>query len=125
MVLVVLRTCFAAYADKDALVFRDYATEKLGIPSNQIKTLINEDAEIGEMLLSIRKWIRRSTKAGKAMSMCFMGHGIATADGDAYIIPYDGRKEIDLLDRTALRQKELFEEIAKAEPRNVTIFLDA
>ena len=116
----------AAYADKDALVFRDYATEKLGIPDNQIKLLINNEAEIGEVLLGIRKWIRRSTKSGKTdVYVFYAGHGIATASGAAYILPYDGRPEVDLLDRTALLQKELFAEIKKANPRNVTIFLDA
>ena len=116
----------SAYADKDALVFRDYATEKLGIPGNQIKTLINEKADIGEVLLSIRKWIRRSTKPNKTdVYVFYAGHGIATAAGEAYILPYDGRPEVDLLDRTALLQKELFAEIEKANPRNVTIFLDA
>ena len=53
------------------------------------------------------------------------GHGIITASGETYILPYDGRPAIDLLDRTALLQKELFAEIEKANPRNVTIFLDA
>lgn len=116
----------AAYADKDALVFRDYATEKLGIPDNQIKLLINNEAEIGEVLLGIRKWIRRSTSPGKTdVYVFYAGHGIATASGEAYILPYDGRPEVDLLDRTALLQKELFAEIEKAKPRNVTIFLDA
>ena len=116
----------AAYADKDALVFRDYVTEKLGIPESRIKTLINEEADIGEVLLGIRKWIRRSTKPGKTdVYVFYAGHGIATASGEAYILPYDGRPEVDLLDRTALLQKELFTEIDKAKPRNVTIFLDA
>ena len=116
----------AAYADKDALMFRDYAAEKLGIPESRIKTLINEDAEIGEVLLGIRKWIRRSAKPDKTdVYIFYAGHGIATANGEAYILPYDGRPEVDLLDRTALLQKELFAEIDKAKPRNVTIFLDA
>ena len=116
----------AAYADKDALMFRDYAAEKLGIPESHIKTLINEDADIGEVLLGIRKWIRRSTKPDKTdVFVFYAGHGIATATGEAYILPYDGRPEVDLLDRTALLQKELFAEIDKANPRNVTIFLDA
>ena len=116
----------AAYADKDALMFRDYAAEKLGIPESRIKTLINEDADIGEVLLGIRKWIRRSTKPDKTdVFVFYAGHGIATATGEAYILPYDGRPEVDLLDRTALLQKELFAEIDKANPRNVTIFLDA
>jgi hypothetical protein len=116
----------AAYADKDALMFRDYAAEKLGIPENRIKTLINEDADIGEVLLGIRKWIRRSTKPDKTdVFVFYAGHGITTAIGEAYILPYDGRPEVDLLDRTALLQKELFAEIDKANPRNVTIFLDA
>ena len=66
----------AAYADKDALVFRDYATEKLGVPDNQIKTLINKEADIGEVLLGIRKWIRRSTKPDKTdVYVFYAGHG--------------------------------------------------
>lgn len=117
-------TVDAAYADKDALMFKDYATEKLGIPSNRIKTLINNEADISGMLLGVRKWLRRSSKANESdVYVFYAGHGITTPDREAYLFPYDGVTEV--LDRTALLQKDLFSEIEKANPRNVTIFLDA
>jgi uncharacterized caspase-like protein len=39
-----------------------------------------------------------------------------------YLLPHDGSPR--LLDRTALLRKELFRDIAKANPRSVTAFLD-
>ncbi len=117
-------TVDAAYADKDALMFQDYATEKLGIPSNRIKTLINNEADIRGMLLGVRKWLRRSSKPNESdVHVFYAGHGITTPEREAYLFPYDGAT--DVLDRTALLQKDLFSEIEKANPRNVTIFLDA
>ena len=116
----------AKYADSDALMFRDYASEKLGIPEGRIKTLVNGDATIAEILLSIRKWLRRSTNQDKTdIYVFFAGHGLATPEGKAYLIPFDGRPELEVLDRTALLQSEFFEEIAAAKPRSVTVFLDA
>ena len=52
----------AIYADTDAMVFRDYASEKLGIPDNRIKTLVNDGADEREMLLAIQSWLLRSVK---------------------------------------------------------------
>ena len=116
----------AKYADSDALMFEDYASEKLGVPEERIKTLVNGEADIAEILLSIKKWLRRSTKPDKTdIYVFFAGHGLAAPEGQAYLIPFDGRPELELLERTALLQKELFEEIAAANPRNVTVFLDA
>ncbi len=119
-------TIAAKYADSDALMFKDYASEKLGVPEERIKTLVNSEADIAEILLSIKKWLRRSTKPDRSdIYVFFAGHGLAAPDGQAYLIPFDGRPELELLERTALLKKELFEEIATARPRNVTVFLDA
>ena len=56
----------AIYADKDAKMFRDYAAEKLGIPENRIKTLLNDKAEYAEILLTTKDWLRRASKANKS-----------------------------------------------------------
>ena len=64
--------------------------------------------------------------SGKAKQMCsffFAGHGLASEDGKKmYLLPYDGAPE--LLDKTALLRKELFDDIAGTGPRSVTVFLD-
>ena len=41
----------AIYADSDAKVFQDYAIEKLGVPRNRVKTLVNDGADEKDMLL--------------------------------------------------------------------------
>jgi hypothetical protein len=114
----------AIYADKDAQVFADYATEKLGIPANRIKTLVNNGAGERELLLSVRSWLSRASKQGKTdVYVFFAGHGLASDDGQKmYLLPYDGAPE--LLDKTAILRDELFADISAANPRSVTVFLD-
>ena len=114
----------AIYADSDAKMFRDYATEKLGIPDNRIETLINDGAELTDMLLSVKNWLARSVKQDRTdVYVFFAGHGLASDDGEKmYLLPYDGSPQ--LLDRTAILRDELFSDIAAANPRSVTVFLD-
>ncbi|EHI48355.1 hypothetical protein HIMB100_00019370 [SAR116 cluster alpha proteobacterium HIMB100] len=114
----------AIYADSDAKMFRDYATEKLGIPDNRIETLINDGAELTDMLRSIKNWLARSVKQDKTdVYVFFAGHGLASDDGEKmYLLPYDGAPQF--LDRTAILRDELFSDIAAANPRSVTVFLD-
>ncbi len=58
------------------------------------------------------------------MSMCsLLGHGLASDDGqNMYLLPYDGSPE--LLDEPLSFVTELFSDIASANPRSVTVFLD-
>ncbi len=114
----------AIYADKDAQQFYDYARMKLGIPAKNIKELVNNKADLGEIALAVQDWIARSTKQGKTdVYIYFAGHGLASDDGkDMYLLPYDGRPR--LLNKTALLRDELFADIKKANPRSVTVFLD-
>ena len=92
----------ALYADRDAKMFRDYASEKLGIPENRIKTLLNDKAEYAEILLTTKDWLRRASKANKSdIYIFFAGHGLASDDGkNMFLLPYDGRPR--LLNDTAL-----------------------
>ncbi len=53
----------------------------------------------------------------------FAGHGLASDNGEqTYLLPYDGAPE--LLDDTAIARERLFSDIAAANPRSVTVFLD-
>ena len=114
----------AVYADKDAQYFHDYASLKLGIPDNKIKTMVNAKAEQGDVILAVKDWIRRSSIPGKTdVYVFFAGHGLASDNGEQmYLLPYDGRPR--LLNKTAILRQELFDDIAAANPRSVTIFLD-
>ena len=114
----------AVFADSDAMMFRDYASEKLGIPESRIKTLVNDGADERELLLSVKSWLARASKQGKSdVYVFFAGHGLASDNGEKmYLLPYDGSPE--LLDDTAILRDRLFSDIASANPRSVTVFLD-
>jgi hypothetical protein len=114
----------ANYADSDAQVFSDYATQKLGIPANRVKTLLNNSADESGMLLAVKRWLSRASKQGKTdVYVFFAGHGLASDDGQKmYLLPYDGAPE--LLDDTAILRDRLFSDISAANPRSVTVFLD-
>jgi len=114
----------AIYADGDAKVFRDYAAEKLGVPRSRIKALVNDQANEKEVLLASKRWISRAVKQEQSdVYIFFAGHGLASDDGEKmYLLPYDGTPE--LLDKTAILRQELFSDIAAANPRSVTVFLD-
>jgi len=114
----------ALYADKDAQQFYDYATMKLGIPSGNIKELVNDKADLGEILINVKEWLRRSAKPNQSdIFIYFAGHGLASQDGSKmYLLPYDGRPR--LLENTALLRDELFKDIQQANPKSVTVFLD-
>ena len=114
----------AIYADSDAKVFSDYAVQKLGIPANRVKTLVNKNADEAGMLLATKRWLTRTAKKGKTdVFIFYAGHGLASDDGSKmYLLPYDGAPE--LLDDTAILRDRLFSDVAAANPRSVTVFLD-
>ena len=114
----------AVFADADAMMFRDYASEKLGIPDSRIKTMVNDGAGERELLLSVKSWLSRSVKQNQSdVYIFFAGHGLASDDGSKmYLLPYDGAPE--LLDDTAILRDRLFSDVAAANPRSVTVFLD-
>ena len=114
----------AVYADTDAHVFADYATQKLGVPAERVKTLVNDAADEKGMLLAVKRWLKRAAKNGKSdVYVFFAGHGLASDDGkQMYLLPYDGAPE--LLDDTAILRDRLFNDIASSNPRSVTVFFD-
>ena len=114
----------AIYADTDAEVFQDYAVEKLGVPADRVKTLVNDAADERGVLLAVMRWLTRTAEPGQSdVYIFFAGHGLASDDGEKmFLLPYDGAPE--LLDKTAILRDELFADIAAANPRSVTVFLD-
>ena len=114
----------AAYADKDAQTFYDYAMLKLGIPANNIKELVNTNADEADVRLAVKDWIARITKQGRSdVYVFFAGHGLADQTGKKmFLLPHDG--EPRLLEDTAISRERLFSDIAAANPRSVTVFLD-
>jgi len=113
----------AAFADKDAQYFYDYATLKLGVPEENILELINEKADRIEFKLAVRNWLASVAASDTDLYVFFAGHGMGSDDGKSmFLLPYDGTPA--LLEDSAIRRDQLFSDIAALKPKSVTVFLD-
>jgi len=115
----------ADFANRDASIFVDYARRALGIPTENIRLLLDEKADSIEMLRTFRNWLPTRVNRGKTdVYVFFSGHGLPAADGRGlYFLPHEVDK--DLLDRTAVTQKEVVEAIERTTPKSVTMFIDS
>ena len=113
----------AIYADRDAQYFQDYAALKLGIPDNQIFSLVNDEADKVEITKAVKNWLlRMSAKDKTDVYVFFAGHGLASSDGsNMFLLPYDGDPE--LLEDSAIDRTQCYRHPA-ISPRSVA-FLDS
>ena len=118
------RTPQASFANRDAKYFYEYARLSFGIPNENIKLLVDNDANLIQSLGVLNKWLPgKINKNETDLFIFFAGHGLASNDGEElYLLPQDS--DPDLLKRTALSRTELFNSILDLEPRKVTMFFD-
>ena len=114
----------ATYAKADAQYFYEYARKGFGISKENIKLLIDNDAKLTNTFVTLEKWLPPKIKKNQTdLLLFFAGHGLASNNGEElYILPQDS--DPDLLKRTALSRKELFDIILALEPKSVTMFFD-
>jgi hypothetical protein len=115
----------AEFANSDASAFYDYAIRALGIKSENIKMLLDEQADEVEILTAFRNWLPVKVKKAKTdVYVFYSGHGLPSDDGKSlYILPYGTDR--NFIDRTALNQQEIIAAIQSVSPRSVTMFMDA
>ena len=119
------RTPKASYANLDAKYFFEYARLGFGIPTENIKLLVDKDANLIQSLGALKKWLPGKINKNKTeLIIFFAGHGLASNDGEElYLLPQDS--DPDLLERTALSRGELFDIVSELSPKKVIMFFDA
>jgi uncharacterized caspase-like protein len=87
--------------------------------------LVDDKANSVEILRSFKTWLpSRVNKNTTDVYVFYSGHGLPSEDGDSlYFLPHE--VERDLLDRTAINQKEVVQTIQLASPKSVTMFIDS
>ena len=115
----------ANYANLDAKYFNEYAKNVFGIKNENIKLLIDDEANLIDSLSVLSKWLPGKIRRNQTeLIIFFAGHGLASNDGkELYLLPNDG--DTDLLVRTGLSRTEIFDTITKLKPKSVTMFIDA
>jgi hypothetical protein len=114
----------AEYANEDARVFYDYAIRALGIKPENIKLLVDDDAEDVEIIKTFKTWLPSRVKSTTDVYVYYSGHGLPTQDGQGlYLLP--PRADRDFIPRTAIQFQEINADLQAVKPKSVTIFMDA
>ena len=112
------------FSNDDARVFYDYAMRALGIKPENIKLLIDSDAEQVEILRTFRNWLPSKVRPTTDVYVFYSGHGLPTADGQSiYLIPPRAAK--DFIEDTAIPFSKINAALQSAKPKSVTMILDA
>jgi prepilin-type processing-associated H-X9-DG protein len=115
----------ADFANNDAKEFYEYAIRGLGIKPENIKLLIDEEADELEIVKAFENWLPLQVNKNKTdVYVFYSGHGLPSPDGQSlYFLPYGVDKQY--LSRTAVGQKEVVALLTASKPKSVTMFIDA
>ena len=114
----------ANYAINDANQFKDHAVRYLGVKPDNVKLLTDNNAQRADILLAFKYWLPAHINAGKTdVIIYFSGHGLSQEQvKQRYFLPFD--VNTDLLEETAINQKNLFKQLSLAGAKSVVVFLD-
>jgi type 1 fimbria pilin len=115
----------AEFANNDARLFYDYAVRGLGVKPENIKLLLDQEADDVGILGAIQNWLPLKARKGQTdVYVFYSGHGLPSDDGGSlYLLPHGVDRQF--LDRTAIKQSELVSALQAANPKSVTLFMDA
>jgi hypothetical protein len=114
----------AEFANEDARVFYDYAIRALGVKPENIKLLVDGDAEEVEIIKAFKTWLPSKVKSSTDVYVYYSGHGLPTQDGQGlYLLP--PRADRDFIARTSIQFQEINLDIQATKPKSVTIFMDS
>jgi hypothetical protein len=113
------------FSNDDARIFYDYAIRALGIKTENIKMLIDEQAGQLEIYKALDQWLpTKVTKQKTDVYVFYSGHGLPSYDGKSlYLLPHSSDK--DYLSKTAIDLQELILSLQSVQSKSVTIFMDA
>ena len=116
----------AAFAERDAVIFRAYARSVFGIPEDHIYFRINDEATKAEFDKVFRKdgWLAKRVERGKSdVLFYFSGHGAPDPETrEPYLIPWDSDPNYT---SAAFPLDDIYRNLSSLGARSVTIFLDA
>jgi uncharacterized caspase-like protein len=112
------------FASRDASAMREYAMKVLGVPSEQVFLLVDDQATKAEILLLLEERLQQKVQSGDTVYVYFAGHGIPEVkDGTPYLLPSDGDPQSPRI--TGYSLEEFYATLGKLKAEHVIVFLDA
>lgn len=114
----------ADFAVSDAKLMSEYLSKVMGYPEENVVTLTNEQAALGDFVKYFEKWLPNNAEPGSTVFVYYSGHGAPNPkSGDAYLVPYDG--DPSFIEQTGYSLKRIYENLAKLPAKNIIVALDS
>jgi len=114
----------ADYATHDAQTVTEYLTRVMGYPEENVVTLANDRAALGDFVKYFEKWLPNNVEKDSTVFIYYSGHGAPNIkNGDAYLVPYDG--DPTFITETGYPIARLYESLGKLKAKEITVVLDS
>jgi uncharacterized caspase-like protein len=112
------------YARKDAFVMREYLIKVLGVPEENVISLIDGSATKARMEGYIKQYIPSNVDKDTTLYVYIAGHGIPGIEkGYPYLVPYDG--DTRFIEQTGYNLKSLYQDLDNLDIKRAYVFLDS
>ncbi len=112
------------YARKDALIVRDYFNRVLGVPKENIISLIDMDATKARIEGYLKKYIPNNVAPDAKLYVYFAGHGMpGIKKGEPYLVPFDA--DTRFIEQTGYKLVTFYQDLHQLKVKRVYVFLDS
>ena len=114
----------ADFAVADAKAVTEYLTKTMGYPEENVVTLTNDLAALGDFVKYFEKWLPNNVEKGSTVFVYYSGHGAPNPKtGDAYLVPYDG--DPAFIGETGYPLRRLYDSLGKLPAKEIIVALDS
>lgn len=114
----------ADFAVADAKSVSDYLTRVMGYPEENVVTLLNDRAALGDFVKYFEKWLPNNVEKDGTVFVYYSGHGAPDSKtGGAYLVPYDG--DPTFIAETGYSLKRMYDALGKLPAKEIIVALDS
>ena len=114
----------ADFAASDARLVSQYLARVMGVPEQNIVTLINENATRSDFEKNIERWLPNNIEKDSSVFLYYSGHGAPNAKtGDAYLVPYDG--DPAYIAETGYPLNRLYAALGRLQVKDIIVVIDS
>jgi uncharacterized caspase-like protein len=112
------------YARKDALIVKEYFIRVLGVPEENVISLIDSDATKARIEGYLKQYIPANVGKDTTPYVYFAGHGAPEIEkGEPYLVPHDG--DTQFIEQTGYNLKTFYQDLDNLDIKRVYVFLDS
>ena len=114
----------ADFASSDAKLVSEYLTKVMGYPEENVVTLLNDQAALGDFVKYFERWLPNNIEKAGRVFIYYSGHGAPNPKtGDAYLVPYDG--DPSFISETGYSLRRMYDALEKLPAKEITVALDS